>query len=1005
VDSAAFIVFRPFHLDVANEQLWREAQQIALRPKPLAILRYLVEHPGRLVTKEELLKAIWPDIYVSEGVLKGYVRDLRRVLEDEPRRPRFIETVVRRGYRFIAPITTAQPIQNAKFKMQNSPSSQASSLKSLAPSFVGREAELGQLQEWLETALRGERQVVFVTGEVGIGKTTVVETFLLRAATGDVMVARGQCIEHYGVGEAYLPILEAIRRICRNSGGERYVEVLRQHAPSWLVQMPALVSDAEFSVLSHKAQGATRERMLREMAEAVDVLTTETPLVLVLEDLQWSDYSTLDLLAILAKRQESVRLLVIGTYRPTDVAVSKHPLQAVKRELQVHGQCRELPLTLLTEEDVAQYLAVKFPQSQLPASLAHILHRRTDGNPLFLVNAVDALIAQGAVREEVGGRWQLQVALDEVKIGVPEGLRQMIEQQIDRLSEEEQHALEAASVVGADFSAAVAAAGLLEELERVEERYERLARRGQFLQPAQVEMLPDGTTAGRYRFLHTLYQNVLYDRLATVRRTRLHQRIGEREERAYGNRVGEIATELAVHFEHGQDYRRAVQYLGLAATNAVRRSAHREAISHATKALVFLKAFPDAPDHARQELALQMTLGVALMNTQGFAAPAVEQAYARVRTLCQDIGDTPQLFPALWGLRSFYNTRAEFSTARTLAEQFLNLAHTTQSPDVILQAHVGLGMTSFYLGDVVVARVHLEESLRHYNPQQHHTHAYLYGQDPGVLALCHAGLVLWGLGYPDQAVTNAHKAVTLAQEVSHPFSLAYALCFAATLHTARRESAIVRQQTEAVLTLSRAQGFAHFATVSLMLRGWALADSGQTTEGIAQIQQGLAAQRSMGIEVGRPCYLAFLAEAYQNTGQITEGLSVLDEAMLVVQKGEREYEAELYRLKGELSLKSRNPGSEVQKQKAKFANPRLLTPDPRTQAEAEACFNQALAIARRQSAKSLELRAAVSLSRLWQQQGKRKEARQTLAEIYGWFTEGFDTADLQEAKALLEELS
>jgi predicted ATPase len=415
-------------------------------------------------------------------------------------------------------------------------------IASTAFSLVGRKAVLSQLRTYLGKAFQGERQVVFITGEPGIGKTTTVDAFLEHlSSVPSLRIARGQCLEQYGTGEAYMPVLDAFSRVCRGPWSEQLLSILRRHAPTWMAQMPSLISSANREALKREILGATPERMLREMAEAVEALTVEAPLVMVLEDLHWSDYSTLDLISSLARRREPARLLLLATYRPVEVILDQHPLKAVKQELQIHRHCEELPLEFLSETAVAEYLTARFRGGLLPNTLARLIHRRTDGNPLFMVNVVDYLVAQGLILQREG-RWQLTAALEEVEMGVPESLRQMIERQFERLNPEEQRVLEFASVAGVEFSAAVVAAGLRIDPVKAEEGCEALTRRGQFLRTVGLVELPNGTVTASFCFVHALYQNVLYQRIAEGRQSRLHQSIGEHLEAAYGRRASEIAV-------------------------------------------------------------------------------------------------------------------------------------------------------------------------------------------------------------------------------------------------------------------------------------------------------------------------------------------------------------------------------------------------------------------------------------------------------------------------------
>jgi predicted ATPase len=457
-----------------------------------------------------------------------------------------------------------------------------------------------------------------------------------------------------------------------------------------------------------------------------------------------------------------------------------------------------------------------------------------------------------------------------------------------------------------------------------------------------------------------------------------------RLEEAFGPRVGEAAAELAVHFVHGRDDQRAVQYLQRAAETAIQRHAHREALGSLTHALDLLKTQPDTPERAQRELRLLLALGPVVIAAKGYAAADVEHVYRRAWQLCQHLGETSQLFPVLVGLRKFYQVRAAYHTAHELGERLLVMAQSLDDPALRLEGHFGVGITLYYLGDFVASRAQCTQGLTLYDARHHRSRAALFGQDPGVACYTYAALALWLLGYPDQALHRSREGLTLAQQLAHPFSLTFALLHGAMLHVARREGQATHEASAAALTLATEQGFAFWLARGTFLRGWVLTTQGDEREGIAHMCQGLEATRAIGAEVGRSGCLALLAAAYGGAAQPEQGLEVLAEALRVVKnKGERYYEAEIHRLTGELLL-------------ACFAD---------QHAASEASFHQALVVARAQQAKSWELRAAMSLSRLWQQQGKRTEARELLTPIYGWFTEGFDTADLQEARALLEALA
>ncbi len=809
----------------------------------------------------------------------------------------------------------------------------------LARSGRGREDELAQLHQWFTMARQGQRQVGFITGAAGIGKTALVDAFAAQvSATEALWVGHGQCLELYGPGEPHLPVLEALGRLCRGAEGAPFLALLRQYAPSWLVQMPALLPPADREALQRTAGGATPTRMLRELAEALDRLTAERPLVLVLEDLQWSDVSTLEWLTYVARRRDPARLLILGTYRPGDAMVRAHSVRTVMTDLTQHHQSAELPLDYLSEAEVAAYCRQRWRAQSLPEVLAQVLHQRTRGHPLFLVTIVDELIRQGLLGEAAG--WDVPKTIGTIRGMVPENLRQIIEQKLHQLRPEDQGLLEAASIAGMAFSVAAVAAVVNQDTEDIEARLAVLAQQGQFIRSGGLVEWPDGTVAAGYGFIHDLYREILYDRVPLSRKRRWHLQIGARKETGYGARAREIASELAGHFVQGCDPDRAVQYLQYAGENALQRSAHQETVSHLTQGLALLAQLPETPARAQQELRLQTALGPALMVTRGFGHPAVEHTYARAWALCQQVGDAPQLFPVLSGLWRFANGWARHQHARELGKRLLAVAQQSGDPGLLLQAHHALWTTASNTGAFAMAKRHIEHGLALYSPQQHHAQTALYGgHDPGVCGRSYASQLVWLLGHPDQA------ALSLAQELAHPFTLGHTVLNVAAFHKLRREAPRVSEWAQVTRTLGRAQESPYLEAQSAVLLGWALTVQGQGPEGLSQIHRGLAAWQAIGTPHLRAWMLALLAEAYGQVGRVEEGLAALAEALTIVDTASgRKEEAELYRLKGKLLWQAG------------------------TGPETAACFQQALAIARRQQAKSLELRAAMSLSRLWQQQ-------------------------------------
>jgi len=564
-------VFPPFRLDPVNQCLWRGDVRITLAPKVFAVLTYLVAHPGRLVTQDELLEAIWPETYVQPEVLRTYILELRKILGDRPKESLFIATLPKRGYQFVATVSEDGP-SNAPPPSANAPASP-----------VGRHRELARLEGLLESAVQGHRQMVLITGEAGIGKTTLIDAFQQRlAGRREVRFARGQCVEGFGGKEAYYPVLEALGQMVRGPGAEPTIATLALHAPTWLIQFPPLVTADQREALQREILGATRERMVREICTALEVMTAESPLVLLLEDLHAVDPSTLDLISALARRRGPAKLMLIGSYRPVELVLLQSPLKALKQDLIVHGLCHEISVERLHESDVAEYLSLKFPGDGLPEGMARLIYRHSEGNPLFMTVIVADLAKNGFLPGNEGHP-ERAVLLKSIELGVPETLQQMIEMQVDQLSEQEQRVVKSASVAGQRFSAWAIAAMLEMDVAAAEEACERLAQKQQFILRGRGPGAPGAGISAHYEFRHSLYSQALYRKLPPAQRTNLHRRLAEKMETLYTaaqpDAALELASELALHFEKGREYERAAHYLIFSAENAGRRYAHRDSIT------------------------------------------------------------------------------------------------------------------------------------------------------------------------------------------------------------------------------------------------------------------------------------------------------------------------------------------------------------------------------------------------------------------------------------------
>ena len=979
--------FGRFRFDAKNERLEDELGPIRLNPKAFAVLAMLIERRGQLVVKEDLLDAVWRDTHVADGVLKVSVAEIRAALGDSAAQPRFIETVHRRGYRFIASAAEVartdwvrSPIVSASLIAW--PAGGSPALRS-STAMVGRARETRQLEQQLARALGGDRQVVFVTGEPGAGKTTLLEHFVIEAAGRQILlVTGGQSLELFGAPEPYAPMLDAVSRLVRDCPAAR--PLLRRYAPTCFAQLPWLVEDADRDGLGRELIGAAGERMLREMAEFVDILSAEAPLVLVLEDLHWSDSATLDLVSLLASRREPARVLLVASHRPGELAFGPHPLRAVVSKLIARGEASEIALDDLDAAAAGEYLIRRFPGHRFPVELADLLSARADGNPLFMVTLVDHLVACGAIPGRQGHAEAIRGVRDAL-LAVPETVRMLIDSQLERLPRRDRELLEGASLVGLEFSAAAAAAGANRSITDAERSCEVLGEAGTLVRRNAVAEWPDGTVSGCYTFRHALHREVLAAAVSPARRREAQLGVGRALERAYAERAVELAAELAFHFEVGGDRVRAAHFHRLAAETAARRFSFVEAERHLDKALELLGEVPPSRQREHEEFLLQSALGPVRRATRGDGAPEVERAYARALELAGETSPAAA-FPILWGLWNVSFVRAELGRALELAERNRSIAEASGDPVLRLEAHQALWATHFFRGDWEAMRRHLDQGEPLYDPADRPRYAD-YRHDPKASALGLRSHELWAIGRIDEALAVVRQAVAHARTVGEPMSIALAMTYSAWVRLFRREPEACREEAEALIDYASEQ-FLRFCTpFGLQLRGWALVELAEIEAGIADLEQSLELADAMGTRQGRSHQYANLAYAYSRAGRFAEARELIERSKaFMAATGERYDEPDVLRLDAELTLASAGGAKRA---------------DPATREQAEGLLHFAIESARSQGSRTLELRAATARARLLQGREGAEPARAQLRELLGVFAEGHATQDLREATELV----
>ena len=842
---------------------------------------------------------------------------------------------------------------------------------SKTPFLVGRDEEIGLLLRRWEQSKADLGQVVLISGEAGIGKSSLVETMRAQVRAEGLPCIAFRC-SPYHTNSVLYPVITHIERLLRfgrDDPPEAKLAKLERALETYTLPFDEVVP--LFAGLLSVPLPAERYPVLpltpqQRKQHTLDTLTAwlaeeaeRQPILVAWEDLHWADPTTLEMLDLVLEQTPTVPMLSVLTFRP-----EFSPPWSSRSHL--------TPITLnrlerLQVEALILHLA---GGKVLPAAVVQHIVTKTDGVPLFVEELTKMLLESGLLIEE-SDHYTLAGPL--ASLTIPATLQDSLMARLDQFN----HAKEVAqlgAVLGREFSYDMLYAISPQDKPTLQAGLTQLVA-------AELLYQRGRPPRARYIFKHALIQDAAYGSLLKSTRQQVHRQIAEVLERQFPDTVETQPELLAHHYSEAGRSAQALPYWQRAGQRAKERSAHVEAIGHLSRGLEVLQTLPQTAERRQQELEFQIERGLSLIVTKGQAAPEVGQAYTRARELCQQAADRPQLFRVLWGLWHFHVVRAELQTVQALGEQLLSVAQSFDDPTYRLGGHFVMGFGWTCIGEFAAGREHWEQAIVLYDAHLPEGHVSLYGSDLGVFCLSWASHALWHLGYPDQALAMSGRALALAQELSHPYSLALAFDYAAMLHQFRGEPGEVNARAEAAIALCTEHKFAYYMAWAILLQGWAVAEGGDQAGGMQQMQQGLESLRATGASLRHPYYLSLLAAAYGKMGRPKDGLALLSEALMAANEtGEVWREAELHRLHGELLL---------------------AIPDP---SPAEGCFHQALTIARRQCAKALELRAAMSLSRLWQQHGKRDDARTMLTDIYQWFSEGFDTPDLQEAQALLADL-
>jgi serine/threonine protein kinase/tetratricopeptide (TPR) repeat protein len=847
---------------------------------------------------------------------------------------------------------------------------------------VGRDEELAAMNDEFERARRGKARMVVISGEAGVGKTTLVEAFVaeLEERGEPARIGRGRCSERLAGSEAYLPVLEALESLQKSEQLGSLTRLVRALAPSWYAQlMTPTENDSSAARLAAETAGGSQERLKREIASLLEEAGRMQPIVVWFDDVQWADPSTTDLIGYLAARLDNTRLLIIATARPSALRQARHPFLSLKLDLLTHGLCREIEPADLSEAAIERYIALQFPEHSFPPGFAALIHERTEGNPLFMADVLRDLRRRQVIQQQ-DGRWTISDALPAIARELPESVRSLIQRKMDALEDTDRRLLAAASVQGMDFDSAIlAAVGQMDD-EEVESRLERLEREHALVRFAGELEAPDRSLTLRYRFAHHMYQNACFDSLRATRRVALSRAIAERLVQRYKEQPDRL-SDIAVLFEVARDGVRAAEYWNLAAQAAGRLYAHDESARLAQRGLTLLASEPASPARSAAELPLWMTYALAIKTSKGYAVAEVGRAYERARELSRQVDDPSRVIPVLIGMSAHHIVSGEIRIAHDISLEMLALFERLGDPHLQMIGEWSVGAALFHLGALEAGHQHLEKAMTLYDPAFHGARVWQTGIEPGIFCRCELSRTTTLRGYPDTGLAMVQDAVAAAGALDHPQPRAFALLFEMFVHLARRTPREVQRTYEQLAVVCHAHGIAQEMYWAAPLVGRALIEMGDLNRGLRVLEEGLAAHTLSRSALIRPYYLVLLAGAQLRAGRLDRAQASLDESTRVAEAtGQHSYDAEHSRLQAEVFGAAGAAES------------------------AELKYREALELSQRQGARWLELRAARGYAHHLVEHGRPAEARDLLQPILSWFTEGRDTMDYLYAEGLLRTL-